>query len=239
MSSPTLLLNDSIYFRRQVLEFNFDFQHIQIRYLKWLKLLFELIFIMKKIELIIYLSICTIVPALVLLEFWFFNSSCEEIGVIEISQEFILFLTILFLINFSNESNKRIAYLFCYFLSILLIRELDFLFDYISHGFWFWIVLVVLFACIYKNYYFRDILLIEFEKVKNTSSFSILLLGFSFLFVFSRLFGTSDLWEIILVDDYIRLVKTVVQEGLELFGYLLIFVAVIFIKLDFKNLNKY
>jgi hypothetical protein len=40
--------------------------------------------------------------------------------------------------------------------------------------------------------------------------------------VFSRVFGTGSLWRAIMLDEYQNLYKSVIQEGLELFGYLLI-----------------
>ena len=45
------------------------------------------------------------------------------------------------------------------------------------------------------------------------------------LLVFSRIFGMGDLWQGILGLNYERIIKRVVEEGLEVLGYTVIFYA--------------
>ena len=45
--------------------------------------------------------------------------------------------------------------------------------------------------------------------------------------IFSRIFGTGDLWRAILKENYIGHCITAIQEGLELLGYLIIFYGAI------------
>ena len=55
--------------------------------------------------------------------------------------------------------------------------------------------------------------------------------------VFSRLFGTGSLWKDIATVDS-RIVKTVVQEGLELFGYALILIGSILSHIEKPNFQE-
>lgn len=45
--------------------------------------------------------------------------------------------------------------------------------------------------------------------------------GLLTILVFSRLFGTTMFWNLLLPNNYANIVKNIVQEGSEFFGYIL------------------
>lgn len=56
----------------------------------------------------------------------------------------------------------------------------------------------------------------------QTKAFAYLMIGLFTTLVFSRLYGTSNIWRAIVLPENIGLLKNVIQESLELLGYLLI-----------------
>jgi hypothetical protein len=59
----------------------------------------------------------------------------------------------------------------------------------------------------------------------NRPSFGILMCGMLVLAVFSRLFGYGSFWKAILDHENYRIVKTIVEEGVEQMGYFLLLVS--------------
>ena len=51
--------------------------------------------------------------------------------------------------------------------------------------------------------------------------------GLLIVLVYSRLIGYKPLWHLVMKKHYLRSVKTIVEEGTELFGYSIIFLAAV------------
>ena len=68
----------------------------------------------------------------------------------------------------------------------------------------------------------RDTLLIPMVNLLRKKHFSYIITGLIFILLFSRLFGTGILWREIMGDNYDSLYKDIIQEGLELTGYMLV-----------------
>ena len=64
-----------------------------------------------------------------------------------------------------------------------------------------------------------------FDLIAHGSWVCLLISGLLAILVFSRLFGMQALWLAILDDGYVRVVKNVVEEGSESFGYMLCLTA--------------
>lgn len=107
-------------------------------------------------------------------------------------------------------------------LACMTIRENDHLLDNVYHGFWLLPALIVLGVGSVFVWKHRLGVSAAFAAHLNSHSGAFFSLGLLLLLVFSRLFGTGDLWEGIMGSAYTPIVKTAVQEGLELLGYFLI-----------------
>ena len=174
--------------------------------------------------------LCLSIPFFVYIEFNITATNCGEIGLVELSQELILAGLILGCFKFPISELKLFSKVLGSFFAIILVRELDFVFDEIDSGFWFKIVIVILVGLVYYIYNKLDLLRYQFNIFHKKSSIQIFVFGICVVFIFSRLFGTGKLWRIIMLEDYIPIVKTVVQEGLELLGYGLILFSLVIMK---------
>ncbi len=106
--------------------------------------------------------------------------------------------------------------------AILSIRELDFLFDYITHGFWLYPALAVLALGIIIALRNKGTFVTPMLQYLTGREATFVYLGVALLIIFTRLFGTGDLWEGVMKENYQPGVKAAIQEGLELLSYLLI-----------------
>lgn len=147
----------------------------------------------------------------------------------EYAQEIILFIVagLFFLTAVRVRPTRSFGLLMTAFFTLALIRELDGFFDSVWHGFW---KVPCLFATVgfgslfdrYKKNFMRDAL--EFIE---RPEFGIFICGLLTVLIFSRLFGSNFLWEPVMADGYIRCVKNMAEEGLELLGYLFFAIAAV------------
>lgn len=156
-----------------------------------------------------------------------FDNNIPEISLTEIVQESVL--AIIVLIHFALAGRYALLR-YCnilvggFFLA-MLIRELDAVFDLISHGSWVWFALFsTLCTLIYPLRYYRHTLS-QLAQYTRTPYYGMMLSGLLAVLVFSRLFGMHGLWYSILEEGYARVVKNAVEEGSESFGYMLCLTA--------------
>lgn len=150
-----------------------------------------------------------------------FHTQILELSFTEVVQELMLFAcALLFWFAPAAPGRRGFNALAGGFFACLLMRELDGLFDPISHSAWCWpfllvAVLSIRFACLHKH---RQHTLADLAAFTRTPQFGGLCTGLAVL-VFSRVFGMGDLWHLILQGGYARLAKTTVEEGIELLTY--------------------
>ncbi|KAA0874617.1 hypothetical protein [Nitrincola tapanii] len=169
------------------------------------------------------------VPLAVFIDVEWVGHGMPERGFTEISQELLIFLSsALFVVLAVKLTEQRgLMVLVAGFFLSMFIRELDALFDYIRHGFWKYPVALVVTISLAVAAFYRQQLLPSMAAATRSAGFAYILAGIAILLVFSRVFGTSSFWTAIL-DSGVgvaapALVKNVVQEGLELLAYVLIF----------------
>jgi len=165
------------------------------------------------------------VPLAVILDVVVIGHGMPEHGVTEISQELLLLLTCGFftLLAFKQPQSRGFTILVAGFFFCMLIRELDFLFDAIQHGFWKYIVSVIVLLSLLLAAIFRRSVVSPMARSTTSVAFHYMLIGLVIVLFFSRVFGTGTLWEMVLDDvSYTPLIKNTVQEGTELLGYILI-----------------
>ncbi|ASM72252.1 MULTISPECIES: hypothetical protein [Roseobacteraceae] len=105
---------------------------------------------------------------------------------------------------------------------LIVIRENDYLLDFVWHGFWKWPALMLGLVGVIIAQRHSGTLAVPFLQHFQTRSGAYMYCGFLLLVVFSRLFGTGSLWEPIMGEAYDSRIKTIVQEGLETLGSALI-----------------
>lgn len=152
----------------------------------------------------------------------------EEVGPVEILETvFALFSALIFLWTARLDSVRT----FC---SVLLaglffcmtVRESDYFLDVlVGRHTWKGIVALILIGLFFytasrmKEAY-RSVLVFI-----NRPCFGVFTSGVLVLVIFSRLFGYGPFWLAIMDDQSYRIVKTIVEEGVELMGYFLILIS--------------
>ncbi|MFG6176643.1 hypothetical protein ACGTN6_05325 [Halomonas sp. THAF12] len=109
-----------------------------------------------------------------------------------------------------------------------LIREQDSWLDqFVFDGAWqvmvTLLVLPILFVVIRNGRAFAA----ELERFGMTLSGGLFAAGFFGTYVFSRLYGRGEMWRNLLADHYLRVFKDAAEEITELFGYTLMFIAMV------------
>ena len=101
----------------------------------------------------------------------------------------------------------------------MFIRENDRVFDTVWHRFWLVPALVVAAAGVFLARRNRGTTIAGWLAHARHGSFWVVMVGLIQLLIFSRLFGSGELWENVSDISNPNVVKTVVQEGIELVSY--------------------
>ncbi|MFC6672212.1 hypothetical protein ACFQDL_20670 [Marinobacterium aestuariivivens] len=164
-------------------------------------------------------------PLALLLDTVVFDDEVAEFGAIELSQTLLLLgsTAIFWLLAARRPAGRGFYVLVAGFFSCMIIREQDALFDLIDHGFWIYpATLMALFALVLAAFQHRSILP-AMASATGSVPFNYILAGLAILLFFSRVMGTGGLWDQVLPNGHVSLVKNSVQESLELLGYIFIF----------------
>ncbi|UVV72819.1 hypothetical protein [Pantoea agglomerans] len=155
------------------------------------------------------------------------NDALYETSFTETTQEIMLaVIAALFFIAAQRRPAQRGALtLVAGFYSCMLIRELDFVFDAIQHGSWIWFALAVTAGCLAVALRTPKKTLHALARLLQHRSWPVMASGFLVVLVFSRLFGIHALWQHLMLGDYNRVVKNMAEEGTELLGYGLCWLA--------------
>ena len=185
-----------------------------------------------------------LVPVLIFVDFKIIGGNCGELGIVEIAQETLIILLSIYSFIKLKKTLNNIGFALGAFFLLIFIRELDFLFDKIYHGAWFAIGIVAMAICGIK-YYIENIKTGKFKELKKelrlfaeTKDFNLFGLGIVIVLIFSRIMGTGKLWKLILGKEYDRVIKTVIQEGVELYGYAIALTALVAISIQLKKLKS-
>ncbi|NRA15402.1 MAG: hypothetical protein HRU04_07880 [Oceanospirillaceae bacterium] len=168
-----------------------------------------------------------LIPFIISVDISVLKNGLSEISITEFAQESLIFIAALvFFLKLRTEPESRgLLILICGLFSMMFIREGDFYLDFVYHGFWKVPVLIVLISTLYYSYKNRATIIAPLNQYRNTKTFTYIFIGFLITVVFSRVFGTGSLWVELSGNTDSGFIKTVVQEGLELFGYSLIFIG--------------
>lgn len=168
-------------------------------------------------------------PLTVYLDIVVFDNGLGEVSFTEFGQTLALLAVALLYaqVGWRHESKRGFFTLAGGFFVCMLIREQDAYLDIISHGAWLYPALFVAFGATgYAIIKCRSSILAPAADFIRSSAFFPAVVGLVVLLVFSRVFGSGNLiWEPVMGENYTHLYKTVVQEGLELLGYVFLFVS--------------
>lgn len=180
-----------------------------------------------KLALLFSLSLIVImclVTGTIFVDVIYLKQQLNEISLTEISQQLLLLFTAIryFSCGYKKGANNKAYILAGSFFLVLLIREMDHFLDFIFHGFWkFPAITIALFAIssFIKN---KQQSFPQLAEMLRSRFMPLLITAILMLLVFSRIAGMGDFWRVVMQDEYIRLVKNIVEEGSELFCYYMI-----------------
>lgn len=174
------------------------------------------------VSFLLFIALIGAAFGLIYLDIAVADTQLLETSFTEIAQELMLATcAVLFWASRGALEHKSFNALAGGLFACMFIRELDGLFDPISHSFWLWPALATAAVCLLKGFGTHDSRansISALARFSRSSSFSMIVAGFGVL-VFSRIFGMGTLWHQILQEGYQRMAKTMVEEGLELIAY--------------------
>jgi hypothetical protein len=160
-----------------------------------------------------------------------------EVSLTECVQQILLGITVIafYRIRSQRQDLRHSALLIAGFFLVLFIRELDFLFDKIAHGFWVYPALAVTCAAIIFAISGKQQTWYSFGTICRAPNMRLLVMSLMLLLVFSRLFGEANFWKLVMQDGYMRVVKNTVEEGIELLCYALMAISAVSCQLYLKK----
>ena len=166
------------------------------------------------------------VPFMVITDLVILGNRLGERSLIEWSQALVLLVTVvLFAYAARRQPEGRGFFLLvCGFFACCFIREMDLMLDqWFFHGAWAYLSGGVAVIAITLALRMHRTLLPGAVDFVNTRAFIYVQIGLVVVVMLSRSLGSGrQLWFLLGQDDSYRLCKTVIQEALESFGYLLI-----------------
>ncbi|BDR15565.1 hypothetical protein [Vibrio sp. STUT-A11] len=117
---------------------------------------------------------------------------------------------------------KHAAVLISGFFAVLMIREMDYWMDMIHQGSWVFPALTITALACAKAYQGGKGTVNEMARILQNPHMKLLIGSVVLLLVFSRLYGMGSFWRHVMDESYIRDVKNISEEGIELLCYSLI-----------------
>ncbi|TOG60307.1 hypothetical protein CGI97_11740 [Vibrio parahaemolyticus] len=169
-------------------------------------------------------AISILVNLSIRLDYVVLGSSLGEVSITETLQVIMLAIASwsFFQLSKQEEQVKHAAILISGFFAVLIIRELDYWMDMIRHGSWVFPALTVTALACAKAYQGGKGTVNEMARILQVPHMKLLIGAVVLLLVFSRLYGMGSFWQQVMNESYIRDVKNISEEGMELLCYCLI-----------------
>ncbi len=179
------------------------------------------IIINKTLSFIGLAAFLSLMMGLIFIDVVWMNNAVHESSFTEIAQEIMLAVMALlfFWRAWRSPAERSMMMLAGGFFCCMLIREMDFLFDEVRHGSWFWFALAVALSCLAVALRKPATLIGDLATFMRHPAWNMMTAGMLTILVFSRLFGMHELWQHLMLDGYNRTVKNMAEEGSELLGY--------------------
>ena len=159
----------------------------------------------------------------------------------EWSQQFILFfMTAIFAhCAYHFEKFRCLSIMLAGVSAAGLVREYNNFFnEQVFDGAWQSLALLVIIITTTLIWKSRRLFWEDLQNFQGTASFGFLLSGFLTTFIFSRLFGRTAFWELVMEEQYFRSVKNAAEESIELLGYGLLLISAIEFYMLAKSINS-
>ncbi|MEE4186496.1 MAG: hypothetical protein V2J12_12080 [Gammaproteobacteria bacterium] len=158
------------------------------------------------------------------------NIQTSELSPVELLQHTLLLISaaLFAMVGFRDPLRRPMAFTLSLVLAACFVRELDFFLDFYGMDNLWQVLCGVLIAanCVYGIRH-RVGLVQGWRRSWPSAGLAMLLAGFIMLVPFAQMVGHEGLWRAILADDYLRVVKVVAEEFVELGAYLLITIGAI------------
>nr|WP_290697294.1 hypothetical protein [Halomonas sp. UBA3074] len=165
----------------------------------------------------------------------------SELGFTEFTQTLVLATCCAMLLYIRQVLRvwPTVSLLLLAFVSASLVREQDhFLDNYVADNTWKVLVALIIFPALFWVVKQRNRFLVEFAHYSNTFAFGLFTAGVLTTYIFSRLYGRQEFWQLILEDSYSGTFKSVAEEVVELLGYSLILIATLELLLLARRIYK-
>lgn len=168
-----------------------------------------------------------LVVGLVYLDIKTYGNISEE-SFVEFGQELFLIGTSAVFMYLAQKGKNSGLWLVAGFFMCMFIRELDAYFDDIFHGSWKYFALAsAIFFTFRALREGKELATRSLAAYMQSPAFTTMSFGMMVVLVFSRAMGMGNLWKLVMGNSFNRVVKNVIEEGTELFGYSIIFLAAI------------
>lgn len=158
----------------------------------------------------------------------------------EALQESLLFISICIYAYIVKRYHARGVILVAGFLACMLIREWDVVFDdLLFYGAWKYLAIpAAVLSCYLALRSGKDKVIADLACFMQKKAYNVLLLGMTVVLVISRILGMRILLKLFSSISFNQGLKNFIEEGSELFGYLIIFYATLMFLWDYRQLNK-
>ena len=158
----------------------------------------------------------------------------------EALQESLLFISICIYAYIVKRYHAKGVILVAGFLTCMLIREWDVVFDdLLFHGAWKYLAVpAAVLSCYLALRSGKDKVIADLACFMQKKAYNVLLLGMTVVLVISRILGMQILLKLFSSISFNQGLKNFIEEGSELFGYLIIFYATLMFLWEYRQLNK-
>ncbi len=168
--------------------------------------------------------VVSIAPVCLYVDLKVLGNGVSEQSLTEILQVVFLFLSAssFVFIAAKKTEDRSFSLLAAAFFACMIVREMDAVFDLIAHGFWKYVAAPIAIIAIANGIKNSSSTLLGLSRFVRSQAGGLMLVAVAILLFYSRLIGMTIMWQSIMEDGYLRVVKNAVEETSELLGYSLI-----------------